>query len=77
VGNSATRNAIRYLAQNFAKGIVTLLTYAYRAVILRHTSARTLAAAGAVALNSNRPRLSGIFLELHELMVGNRAASCL
>lgn len=37
VEKSPVRNAIRYLVQNIEQGIVTLLAYAYRDAILRHT----------------------------------------
>lgn len=47
-------NAIKYLAQNIAQGIVTPLTYGYRDAILRRTGAFDLAQAEKLVLASVR-----------------------
>ena len=54
VSISPARNAIQYLAQSIAQGIVTPLTYAYRDAILRRTGARDLAQAEELLLASVR-----------------------
>ena len=54
VGKRPERNAIRYLANNIAQGIITPLTYAYRYAILRRTGAAELAGAEELILRSGQ-----------------------
>ena len=48
------RNAVKYLANNIAQGIITPLTYAYRDAILRRTGAAELAGAEEFILRSGQ-----------------------
>jgi hypothetical protein len=52
VGKQPARNAIKYLANNIAQGVITPLTYAYRDAILRLTGGQTLGQAEQIVARS-------------------------
>ena len=52
VRRSPARNAIRYLARNIERGVITPLTFAYRDAILRRTGAADLGEAERLVLRS-------------------------